>query len=275
MVESLLDLIGNTPILKINNIYLKLEYFNPSGSIKDRMSLNMIKGLEEESKIKKGSYILETSSGNTGISLAMICAIKGYKLIILMYDDVTVERVKILNSYGAKVILISRKNNIEEVGYQLSKRLQIHFLDQHTNPLNYLGYNNMAKEIIDNIDELDYLVCGLGTGGTICGLSSILKKTYPNLKVIGILPENYKNCLLFGINSMLSDIKFNIDCIDEVHYVSNEDALQTKKRYCHNGIFVGNSSGAILFVSEKLDKSKKVLAIIPDNNFKYLSCDDI
>lgn len=271
MVENILDLIGKTPILKLNNLFLKLEYFNPSGSIKDRMSLNMVEALEKKHDLKEGDYILETTSGNTGISLSMICAIKKYKLIILMYDDATIERRKIMSSYGTKVILVSRKINIEELGRIISKRLNIPFIDQHTNPNNYLGYEKMAQEIMNTLDSLDYLICGLGTGGTIYGLSRIIKNKYPNLKTIGVLPKDPNNCLIYGINSTINDLKFDTKCIDEIVYVSNEEALEKKDEYCKNGIFVGNSAGALLYVASLIDKDKKILVIIPDNNFKYLS----
>lgn len=271
MVNNLLDLIGNTPILKIENKYLKLEYFNPSGSVKDRMSLNMIEKLEEANLIKKGDYILETSSGNTGISLAMICALKGYKLIILMYDDATIERRKILKCYGAKLILVKRKLKIEEVGKIISEKIGVIFLDQHTNVNNYLGYEKMAYEIIDQIPHLDYLICGLGTGGTAYGLSRVLKKYYSNLKVIGVLPKNIENCMLYGINSTIQELKFDVSCLDDVVYVSNEEALNKKKEYCLKGYFFGNSAGAILFAAERISFDKKCLIIVPDNNFKYLS----
>lgn len=273
MVNNLLDLIGNTPILKIDNKYLKLEYFNPSGSVKDRMSLNMIEKLEQANLIKKGDYILETSSGNTGISLAMICALKGYKLIILMYDDATIERRKILKCYGAKVILISRKWKIEEVGKMIGEKTGVIFLDQHTNVNNYLGYEKMAYEIINQIPHLDFLVCGLGTGGTAYGLSRILKKYYSNLKVIGVLPKDLDNCMLYGINSTIQELKFDTTCLDKIEYVSNEEALNKKKEYCLKGYFFGNSAGAILYASEKLPSDQKCLIIVPDNNFKYLSVD--
>lgn len=273
MVKNILDLIGNTPILKLDNLFLKLEYFNPSGSIKDRMSIKMIEALEEEGLIKAGGYLIETTSGNTGISLSMICAIKKYKLIVLMYDDATIEREIIMKSYGAKVLRVPRKINIDLLASKISKVLNIPFVDQHTNRNNYLGYEKMAYEIINNIKDIDYLVCGLGTGGTIYGLYRILIKKYPKLKTIGVLPKEPENCLIYGINSKLEDLKFDTKCINEIKYVSNSDALKTKDKYIKNGIFVGNSSGALLFVSEKLPKDKNVLVIIPDGNFKYLSMD--
>lgn len=271
MICDLLDLIGNTPLIKIDNLYLKLEYFNPSGSIKDRMAIKMIEDLEKRSILKENGYVIETSSGNTGISLAMICAMKKYKLIVIMYNDSTIERIKTLKAYGAKVYLINRDIDIEVLGRKLSNKLEIPFLDQHTNCNNYLAYKSLASEIISEINELDYCVCGIGTGGTIVGISYLLKEKYPNVKMIGVLPVDKKNCLLYGINSSIEEIKFDTNCIDELRYVSNEDALRTKNEFCKKGYFFGNSSGACLYIAKLLGESKKTLVIIPDNNFKYLS----
>lgn len=273
MAKSLLELIGNTPIIQIDNIYLKLEYFNPSGSIKDRMSLKMIEKYEELGLLHRGSMIVEATSGNTGIAVGMIAAIKGYKAVIIMRDNVNIERIKTIRQYGAKVLLVNKDCDIDEVGRRISKKCGAIFLDQHNNENNYLGYEKMAEEIINEIDEIDYLVCGMGTGGTIYGLARVLKHHYPNLQVIGVLPKNPKDSVMYGINSTIEEIKFDLSLVDEIKYVDDYDAIKMKNEYCLKGISVGNSSGASLYVASLLDKNKKILVIIPDNNFKYLSID--
>lgn len=279
--ENIIDLLGNTPVVKYDGIYIKLECYNPTGSIKDRAAYYMIDGAMKKGLLKKNDTIVEPTSGNTGIGLAAFGKVLGFNVVIIMPDTMSIERIKAIKAYGAEVILTDGKFGmkgsvdlanklVEEKGYVL--------LDQFKNPDNaYAHEMTTAKEIIQDFDELDYLVCGIGTGGTITGLSRVLKEHYPNLKVIGVEPE--KSPLLTkgysgghglqGIGANFIPEVLDLKCVDEIVTVGDEEAYTEMDRLAKNGLFLGISSAAAVFVAKRF--KGKVLAISPDGGLKYLS----
>lgn len=278
--DNIEKLIGNTPVINIDGIFIKLEYLNLTGSIKDRASLYMINDAEKKGLLKKGSTIVEPTSGNTGIGLACIGINRGYNVVIIMPKSMSVERIKAIKAYGAEIILVDggmkecvelANNFVTEKGYVL--------MDQFNNPSNALSHEETtAKEIINDFKELDYLVCGIGTGGTITGLAHELKKHYKNLKVIGVEP--YESPLITKGNSGAHKIQgiganfipslLDLSFIDEVVTVKGEDAINEMKYLAKKGIFLGISSGAAVYAAKNIKKGN-VLAIAPDGGLKYLS----
>lgn len=299
--ESIINTVGKTPIIKIskfmkkydlkNDLYVKLESKNPSGSSKDRIAVKMIETLYKNNEIKNDSIILEVSSGNTAIGLAMVCAYYDIKLIIIINEGVTVERIKLLEKYGAKVIKIKKDKNMEyskKVATELSKRLKnIIYIDQFSNPDNYLAhFESTANEIIDDFkNDIDYIFVGMGSTGTIMGISKKIKKINDKIKIIGIEPEDcsyYKNNNIGvsdipGIGTTFIPYIYNKKYIDDIVLVKKEDSLKTMNDLMRlEGINVGISSGAALcgalqYIVNNNIKTKKILVICPDSIDKYLS----
>lgn len=299
--ESIINTVGKTPIIKIskfmkkydlnNDLYVKLESKNPSGSSKDRIAVKMIETLYKNNEIKNDSIILEVSSGNTAIGLAMVCAYYDIKLIIIINEGVTVERIKLLEKYGAKVIKIKKDKNMEyskKVATELSKRLKnIIYIDQFSNPDNYLAhFESTANEIIDDFkNDIDYIFVGMGSTGTIMGISKKIKKINDKIKIIGIEPEDcsyYKNNNIGvsdipGIGTTFIPYIYNKKYIDDIVLVKKEDSLKTMNDLMRlEGINVGISSGAALcgslqYIENNNIKTKKILVICPDSIDKYLS----
>jgi cysteine synthase A len=298
VANSILDLIGKTPVVKLNKVpdknsaevYLKLEFFNPAGSVKDRIALAMIEKAEREGILKKGSVIVEPTSGNTGIGLAMVGAAKGYKVIIVMPDTMSMERRMLLAAYGAEVILTPGKLGMEGAirkAEELVKQNKNYFMPQQfenlANPL--IHEETTAKEIIEDFKEgLDAFVAGIGTGGTITGVGRVLKKVFPDIKIVGVEP--YSAAVLSGkepgphkiqgIGAGFIPKVLDREVLDEVIPVKDEDAFEmtrilAKKEGVLAGISTGASLWAALNVAKKLGKGKKVLAIAPDSGERYLS----
>lgn len=289
IINSILDLIGNTPILNYNDIYLKLEYYNLTGSIKDRPMLNMINELENKKIIKKGDTLIEPTSGNMGISLAAIGKIKGYNVVLVMPESMSIERRKILKLYGANLILTNKelgmKGAIDEA-IRLKDENNFIMPSQFSNIDNYLSHEKTtALEIIKDVKDLDYLVVGVGTGGTITGISHILRKHYKNLKVIAVEPEespvlsqNKKGSHgIQGIGAGFIPDILDLNSIDEIRTISTKDSLNTLKELANNGLFFGISAAANYKISLDIkleNPNKKILTVIPDNGYKYLSVFD-
>ncbi len=292
-----LELIGNTPILKVNNlikdeniadIYVKLEKFNPGGSVKDRAALGMIEKAEKEGLLKKGTTIVEPTSGNTGIALALIGKLKGYKVIIVMPETMSKERRDLINAYGAELILTEGSKGMKgaiEKALEIGSGEQFFIPQQFENIANSeKHYATTAEEIYKDIPDLDAIVAGVGSGGTIIGIAKNLKKKNPNIKTFAVEPFN--SPVLSGGNPGGHKIQgigagfvpgiYEKEYVDEILQVKDEDAFKTGKAFAETeSILIGISSGAAVYaaieVAKKLGKGKKVLAIAPDGGEKYIS----
>ncbi len=297
--DSIHQAIGKTPMIELSytdngnrgNIFVKLESFNPGGSIKDRAALYMVEDAEKKGILEKGGTIIEPTSGNTGIALAMIGSAKGYKVIIVMPDTMSIERRKLMEAYGAKVILTDGKYGMAgsvELAEKLAKEKGYFMPDQFGNINNVKAhYETTSLEILEEINgKIDAFVAGVGTGGTITGIGKRLKEENPNTLIIAVEPE--KSPLLsggkagphglqgIGANFIPSILDMNI--IDEIIKINEEEAyLQAKNLGKYEGILSGISSGAnvaaALKIAEKLGKGKKVVTVLPDTGERYLSTD--
>ncbi|WP_292268414.1 PLP-dependent cysteine synthase family protein [Butyricimonas sp.] len=289
--KNILETIGNTPMVRINNLYVKpgvniyakLEGFNPTGSIKDRIAMQMIKQAEREGKLVPGKTIIEPTSGNTGIGLAIIGIVKGYDVEIVMSEAVSVERRKIIRSYGGKVILTPAAEGTDGA-IRLAHKLveenpgKYFMPDQFSNAGNYQAhYENTAIEIWQQTEgEIDYLVSALGTSGTIMGVSRFLKKMQPNIKVVSAHPV--KGHYIQGLKNMDEAIVpaiYDPLHIDMQVMVESEEAIaMAREIIAKEGIFAGMSSGAAMLAAlrtaERIDAGN-IVVIFPDRAEKYLS----
>ena len=302
--ENILDCIGNTPLVKLNkiikkynlsfNLFAKVERFNPSGSIKDRASYFMIKDAFENHKINKDTLIIEPTSGNTGIGLAMICAYFNLKCHIYMPSNSSIERVKMMEAYGAKVILtdasLGMKGAIEEAFKEHKENKNSLVPSQFDNYANSKShYYTTAKEILFDLDNIvDVLIAGIGTGGTISGISSYFKDNNLNTYIIGVEPSNsplltkkYTGAhKIQGIGANFVPAILKIVNINEVIDIDDDEAYKGCNILAkEEGIFAGISSGAVLSAALKLDndkfKNKNVVIILPDNGERYLSVEGL
>lgn len=285
--ENLLDLIGNTPVVKLDGIYIKLESYNFSGSVKDRPAKWMVEGLEKDGILTPGKTIVEPTSGNTGISLAMIGAVKGYEVVLVMPDTMSIERQQIMKAYGAKIILTEGKkgmNGAIEEATRLVREKGYIMPSQFENKYNVKSHEeSTAKEILKDFEQVDYIVSGIGTGGTITGLGKILKEKFPEIKIIGVEPSespvlNGGAKGAHGIQGIGAGFKpdiLDMDVVDDVITISTEDAKAEANRLAKKGLFLGISSAAAIKVGYNLHEvvgdNKVILVIAPDNGFKYLS----
>ena len=289
--ENILETIGNTPMVRINrlcpnpqvNIYAKLEGVNPAGSIKDRIALRMIERAEREGVLRKGHTIIEPSSGNTGIGLAMVGIVKGYPVEIVMSSAVSVERRKILRSYGVKVILTPAEEGTDGA-IRMAKRMVEESPDkyfmpyQFANAANYLAhYERTAIEIWQQTEgKIDYLVCAIGTSGTIMGVSRFLRAMKPDIKVVCAHP--IKGHYIQGLKNMNEAIIPEIykpSLIDIQEMIESEEAIEMARQIiAQEGIFAGMSSGAVMIAAlrtaRKLEKGN-IVVVFPDRAEKYLS----
>jgi len=289
-MKNLLQTIGNTPIIKLNkiinnkeiNLFVKLEGQNPGGSIKDRVALYMIKQAEKRKELRKGKIILEATSGNMGISLAMIGAHKGYKVHIVMSEGMSEERKTMLRALGAKLILTNKSFGTEGA---IAKAKELYtasphlywFSNQFNNQDNVSAhYHGIAPEIIREIPKIDYLIAGVGTSGTIMGIAKRFKKDSPKTKIIGVIPPG--GYIIQGLQNPQKDFKgdiYNSKLIDEFIHVSQKNAfLMAQKAARTEGLFAGMSSGAAIFAAMQIVKTLKkanIVVIIPDRGEKYLS----
>lgn len=291
--NNIYETIGNTPTIKLNtvndnDIFLKLEWFNPGGSVKDRIALNMIEMAEKDGILKKGNTIIEPTSGNTGIGIAMIGAAKGYPTVLVMPDSLSIERRKILKGYGAELILTPASGGMKE-----SIRVAEELVDKHGYfmPMQFENLNNPQAhmrttyyEIIDDVPNLDYLVVGVGTGGTITGVGTMLKKEYnDNIKVIAVEPSTSAvisgnppgKHKIQGIGAGFIPEILDTDIIDDIILIDDDEAFETARMLAKDyGLFVGISTGANVAAALKLaDKveNKTIVTISPSNAERYLS----
>lgn len=298
VVHNVTELIGNTPLVKLNklvpqgaaDIYIKLEMFNPSKSVKDRAAANMIKVAEEKGLIKPGDTIIEPTSGNTGIGLAMTAAAKGYKAILVMPDNSTMERRNILKAYGAEVVLTPSE---EKMPGSIKKALEIQgeipgsFIPQQfENTANSdIHRTTTAMEIMEQTDgELGAFVCTAGTGGTVTGTGETLKQKIPGIHIAVVEPKGSpvlsggkpgKHKLVGTSPGFIPDI-LNTSVYDEIIQISDEEAIGLLRRLAQEeGIFIGPSGAAAVYaaieVAKKLGEGKRVVCIAPDTGERYLS----
>ncbi len=307
IASDITELVGNTPLVylkKINkefniNLVAKLEFFNPCGSVKDRIGVSMIEDAEKKRLLKKDTVIVEPTSGNTGIALAFVCAVKGYRLIITMPDTMSIERRNLLKAFGAEVVLTPGNegmNGAVKKAEQIIKKHHSTFMPQQfKNPSNpEIHRKTTAKELWNDTEgKIDFLVSGVGTGGTITGVAESIKKKKPSFKVVAVEPKDsavlsrqkYGKTIGSGPSShkiqgigagFIPDV-LNINIIDEIIRVTNEEAISCARRLAkEEGIFAGISSGAalhagVLVARRKENKGKMVVVILPDLGDRYLS----
>lgn len=291
--NNVLDMIGNTPMIKLNNIgnsnlYVKLEKYNPAGSIKDRAVYYMVENLEKNGLLKKGDVLVEATSGNTGIALSMIGSLKGYKVIIVMPETMSVERRTLMKAYGAELILtdgsLGMKGSIEMMNKLLSENTNYISLKQFENEYNPLAhYETTGVEIYNQVKDIDIFVCGVGTGGTISGVGKYLKEQNPNIKVVAVEPEgspviskNKKGShKIQGIGAGFIPKNYNANVVDEVMTITDEESYEGVRIMAQKeGILVGISSGANVYAALKLCEmypDKKIVTVAPDGIDKYMS----
>jgi cysteine synthase A len=296
--DSILDLIGNTPIVKLSKInksdadvYVKLESFNPGGSVKDRVAKNMILDAEAKGLLNKDTIIIEPTSGNTGVGLAMVAAAKGYRLILVMPDTMSMERRALVQAYGAELVLTP---GVEGMKGSINKAEELHkeyknsiILQQFENPSNPEAHRkSTALEIIEAFDgKLDYFVSGIGTGGSITGTGEVLKEKIPGIKVVGVEPAdspvlsggNPGPHKIQGIGAGFVPKVLNTNIYDEIIKIKNEESFEQSKEIARKeGILVGISSGASLKAGLQIalrpeNKGKKILVFLMDTGERYLS----
>lgn len=295
--KNIIDLIGNTPVVQLKfpekeniaEIYIKLEKFNIGGSVKDRAALGMIEAAEKNGLLKADSVIVEPTSGNTGIALALIGKLKGYKVIVVMPDTMSIERRALIKAYGAELILTDgakgTKGAIEEAERLVSENKNYFIPQQFNNPANpQKHYDTTAEEILADFKSLDAFVAGVGTSGTLTGVGKKLKENFSNIQIIAVEPEDSPvlsggqsgKHVIQGIGASFIPKNYDTALVDEIIKISNDEALTFTKRIAkEEGLFLGISSGANIAaaytIAKKLGKGKKVLTISPDGGEKYLS----
>lgn len=299
--KSLTELIGNTPLLEVSNIektedlkakvIVKLEYFNPGGSVKDRIAFAMIEAAEKSGELKPGAVIIEPTSGNTGIGLAWVASVKGYKLILTMPETMSVERQNLLKALGATLVLTPGNEGMKGAIRVANELKEQHpgsiILQQFDNPANPQIHSvTTAEEIWNDTDgNVDILVAGVGTGGTLSGTAEGLKKHNPALKAVAVEPKDSPVLSggkpgphkIQGIGAGFVPSNFHRDVVDEIITVDNDDAIRTSRLLASKeGLLVGISAGAALFAAIELakreeNKGKTIVAILPDTGERYLS----
>jgi cysteine synthase A len=301
VVNSVLELIGNTPLMRLNrvtddcgaSILAKLEFLNPTGSIKDRIALSMIEAAEKEGIIKPGSTIIEATSGNTGIGLSFVAAAKGYKMIVVMPEVMSMERRMVMKMYGADLVLTPAKDFVEgscKKAKELAKQTDGFCPDQFANPANVAAHRiRTGQEIWEQTDgKVDGFVAGVGTGGTLIGVAETLKKKNPRVVIAAVEPAESPimsegksgSHRIEGIgDGFIPDIIARArDLIDEVITIKDEDAIRMTHRLIREeGLFVGISSGANVLAAmqlgKKLGKGRTIVTVLPDNAYRYFSTD--
>ncbi len=299
--KNILETIGNTPHVKINrlfpadyHIWIKTERFNPGGSIKDRIALSMIEEAENKGILKKDTLIIEPTSGNTGIGLAMVAAVKGYKIILVMPETMSIERRKLMSAYGAELDLTPGDKGMKGAiarAQELSAANPNSWIPmQFENQANVdAHYKHTAQEILNDFpDGLDYIITGVGTGGHITGIAQLLKKQWPKLKVIAVEPElsqvlagkEHQRHPIQGIGAGFIPAILKVDLLDGIIAISKDEAFDYARRAAkEEGLLVGISSGASLAaVAKKLkdiDKGSKILTFAYDTGERYLSIDGL
>ncbi len=294
-------MIGGTPLVALTKtqetfslnakLFAKVEYFNPTGSVKDRAAKGMLDEAERTGKLQKGGTVIEPTSGNTGIGLAFLCSLRGYKAVIVMPDSMSVERIQLMKAYGAEVVLTDGKKGMKgaiEKAEELNKQIPNSFIpDQFSNSANAeIHYKTTGKEIFEDLaGEVDLFVAGIGTGGTITGTGRYLKEKNPQVKIVGVEPKSSPVLTegksgahaIQGMGAGFVPAVLDRGVLDEVLTVSDEEAFAGAKELASvEGLFVGISSGAAYAVAKKLamrkeNQGKKIVVLLPDGGNRYLS----
>jgi cysteine synthase A len=298
-LDSILDAVGNTPLVRLNRVvpensatvYAKLESFNPMWSVKDRIAKAMIEVAERKGLVNKGTTVIEPTSGNTGIGLAMVCAVKGYKLILVMPETMSVERRRVLSALGAQLVLSPGAEGMggavkraEELAASTANSFIPQQFKNKANP--WIHKKTTAKEIVRALDRVDAFVAGVGTGGTITGVGQVLKRKFQGIRIYAVEPEDSPVLSggkpgphkIQGIGAGFIPPILDTGVYNEVIKVATKDAVETSRRLAKlEGIFAGISSGAACFAAIKvacdLGPGKNVVVILPDLGERYLSTD--
>ncbi len=294
---NIIGRIGGTPHVKLNRlpgtgdaeVIAKVEYFNPGSSVKDRIALYMIEEAERQGLLNEGSVIVEPTSGNTGIGLAMVAAVKGYRLKLTMPDSMSLERRKILKAYGAELVLTDgakgMKGAIDKAAELDAEDPHVYIPQQFKNKANVKAHRETtARELLREVETFDAFVAGVGTGGTITGVASALKEELPDARFIAVEPEGSPVIsggqpgphMIQGIGAGFIPDILDVSLIDETILVSNDDAFRTSERLAREegllaGISAGANTWAALQVAKRLGKGKRVVVILPDTGERYLS----
>lgn len=301
IAKQMTDLIGKTPLVALNKysafrglktpLVAKVEFFNPGGSVKDRIALGMVEAAEKDGILKPGATIIEPTSGNTGVGLALVAAVKGYKLILTMPETMSVERRNLVKAYGAKVELTPGKegmNGAIKAAEKLRDSIEgAVILGQFTNPANpQKHYDTTAVELWNDTDgDIDIFVAGVGTGGTLSGIGKYLKEKNPNIKIVAVEPTTSPVLSggksgphkIQGIGAGFIPQTYHAEVVDEILTVDNDDAIRTGRQLAQQeGLLVGISSGAAAFAAAELalrpeNKDKKIVVLLPDTGEHYLS----
>ncbi|MGM9713143.1 MAG: cysteine synthase A [Prevotella sp.] len=301
IAKSLTELIGNTPLLELGKfsqqkgietpIVAKIEYFNPGGSVKDRIALAMIEDAEKSGALKPGATIIEPTSGNTGVGLALVSAVKGYHLILTMPETMSVERRNLVKAYGAEVVLTPGTEGMkgairkaEELRDNTPGAIILQQFENKANPAKH--YATTGPEIWEQTEgKVDIFVAGVGTGGTVSGIGKALKEKNPDIKVIAVEPKTSPVLnggqsgphKIQGIGAGFIPATYNADVVDEVYDVDNDDAIRTGRELAQQeGLLVGISSGAAAYAASQIalrpeNKGKRIVVLLPDTGERYLS----
>lgn len=301
IAKQMTDLIGKTPLVALNKysafrglktpLVAKVEFFNPGGSVKDRIALGMVEAAEKDGILKPGATIIEPTSGNTGVGLALVAAVKGYKLILTMPETMSMERRNLVKAYGAKVELTPGKDGMNgaiKAAEKLRDSIEgAVILGQFTNPANpQKHYDTTAAELWNDTDgDIDIFVAGVGTGGTLSGIGKYLKEKKPDVKIVAVEPSTSPVLSggksgphkIQGIGAGFIPQTYHAEVVDEILTVDNDDAIRTGRQLAQQeGLLVGISSGAAAFAAAELalrpeNKDKKIVTLLPDTGERYLS----
>lgn len=301
IIKKLTELIGNTPLVELDKfsankgldkpVIAKVEYFNPGGSVKDRIALAMIEDAEEKGLLKPGATIIEPTSGNTGVGLALVAAVKGYKLILTMPETMSIERRNLVKAYGATVKLTSGKDGMkgaikaaEELRDSIKGSVILQQFENLANPEKH--YRSTGEEIWRDTDgKVDIFVAGVGTGGTVSGVGKYLKEKNPNVKIVAVEPSDSPVLSggqsgphkIQGIGAGFIPTTYNAVVVDEVFQVENDEAILAGRQLAQqDGLLVGISSGAAAFAAAEIakrpeNKGKTIVTLFPDTGERYLS----
>ena len=301
IAKQMTDLIGKTPLVALNKysafrglktpLVAKVEFFNPGGSVKDRIALGMVEAAEKDGTLKPGATIIEPTSGNTGVGLALVAAVKGYKLILTMPETMSVERRNLVKAYGAKVELTPGKDGMNgaiKAAEKLRDSIEgAVILGQFTNPANpQKHYDTTAVELWNDTNgDIDIFVAGVGTGGTLSGIGKYLKEKKPDVKIVAVEPSTSPVLSggksgphkIQGIGAGFIPQTYHAEVVDKILTVDNDDAIRTGRQLAQQeGLLVGISSGAAVFAAAELalrpeNKDKKIVVLLPDTGERYLS----